>query len=122
VLTQVIAEGSHAFEQHAKAAGRAGSALEAAKRQGGTLAGQMKELGKGVTTLAEDFGRFLIPKLTATVNAVRSVVDWFKRHKEIAILLGGVIAGPLTLAIGTFITTKIAGFIRGLGGVPNVWG
>lgn len=56
-------------------------------------------------------GTALIPVVEHAVTVTMSIVTWFGKHKDIALLLAGVIGGALAIAIGAYFVTVAKGLI-----------
>lgn len=115
IMGQVIQSGVPAFQKATDAATKAGTAQGAAAQQAKTLHGEFETAKASVETLGGDLGLILIPKLTAVAKALAEGITWLTKHKEAALALGAVIAGPLAAAITVYASQKAMSFITRTG-------
>lgn len=73
-----------------------------------TFKQQWAELAKTVEAIAIRIGLWLIPKLQELAAVVMQVVQWFERHKTVALALGVAIGTVLVVAIGYYIAGMVA--------------
>lgn len=77
-----------------------------------TFAGKMQALKAQSEDVAKNIGMALIPIMMKLVGAIKDVVDWFGKHKDIAIAFGVVIGTVLVGAIGAYISTLVKGAVE----------
>ncbi len=70
-----------------------------AKTSAKTYAGQAAALQAQLHNLTEELGQKLLPVLVKIISVVAATVDWFSKHKEVAIALAIVVGGALVTAI-----------------------
>jgi TP901 family phage tail tape measure protein len=113
VLGSVMQSGTAAYQKATDAATKQGSAQYAAAQQAKTLHGELDTAKAAVETLGGDLGLVLIPKLTLVAKGLAEGITWLTKHKEAALALGAVIAGPLAAAVSIYATQKAAAFAKG---------
>lgn len=115
VMGSVIQSGVGAYQKATDEATKTGTAQAAAAKQAETLHGEFETMKAAVETLGGDLGLILIPKLRDVAKALAEGITWLTKHKEAAIALGVVIAGPLAAAVSVYATTKAMSFITRTG-------
>jgi hypothetical protein len=80
----------------------------AAQANASTFAGKMEALHAKVSDLGKGIGLLLIPVIEKAATVTLQVVQWFERHRAVAIALGAVVGGMLLAAIGAYVGGMIA--------------
>jgi hypothetical protein len=83
----------------------------AAKNNAETFAGKMQGLKAASEDIAKNIGLRLIPMLEAAAKVTLSVIQWFEKHRTVAIALGVVVGGALVVAIGAYVVSMAAAAI-----------
>jgi ABC-type Zn2+ transport system substrate-binding protein/surface adhesin len=73
-----------------------------------TFQGKLNAVKAQGENLAATIGLRLIPILEKVMTVVTGVITWFEKHKAVAIALGVVIGGMLTIAIGVWVVGIVA--------------
>jgi hypothetical protein len=92
-----------------------GQASAAADTFGGKLAA-MRATGED---LLKSIGQKLIPVIQDLINITMTVINWFENHKAVAIALGAVIAGVLTIAVAAFAYKTAVDFATNVGNMAK---
>jgi len=79
-----------------------------------TFVGKQKVLSAQLQDLGVKIGEFLIPIIEKLIGAISDTIDWFERHKEVAIAVAGVITTVLGAAIAVFVYDKVSAFVEGI--------
>lgn len=75
----------------------------AASASADTFAGRIKALNAQLQDVGIKIGMVLVPILQKLMTAIADTIGWFEKHRAAAILLAGVIGGPLLVAMGAWI-------------------
>lgn len=110
----VIQRGPAAFQKSAAAAQQLGSAQRAATEQNKTLGKQFDILRATVENAATSLGLKFLPAITDMVKGIESGVMWLDHNKAAAEALAAVVSGVLAMALGVFVTQKVAGYVKGV--------
>ncbi|HEY5012158.1 MAG TPA: hypothetical protein VIK61_05560 [Acidimicrobiia bacterium] len=78
-----------------------------ASAQAATFHGKVEALKATLDNLLITVGQWLIPKLEKLASVTLSVVQWFEKHKTVAMALGIAIGSVLVVAIGFYIAGMI---------------
>lgn len=111
VLGQVVAEGAQKFDAASAAASRSGTAQQAARQHAHDLEEQWRTLIATLQDWAVKIGGVLVPAFTSLVKWITSATDWLGKHKAAAEALATVIGTVLSLAITSFVVSKMKLFI-----------
>ena len=76
-----------------------------------TFHGKVQVLTAQLQDLGIKIGQFLIPIITALAGAVSDAINWFEKHRTVAIALGSVVGGALLLAIAAYTASMISAAI-----------
>lgn len=68
---------------------------------------KLAQAKEAVQTLAIRLGTLLLPVVEKVVSAVTSAVNWFDKHRTVAIALAGVIGGVLLTAVAAYTVSMI---------------
>ena len=85
-----------------------------------TLAFQFHQVEAELEVVGIRLGDFLMPKVEAGINDLKLMVHWFEQNKVAAGVLAGGITALATVAIGSYLTSKVKGAataLRELGSV-----
>lgn len=82
----------------------------AAQANAGTYAGKLQALNAEYHNMVEAIGNMLLPVLADMAGRVADVVGWFDRHRAAALVLAGIISGPLVVAMSAFIAKQAVAF------------
>lgn len=124
-------ENSTAFAESVKKIGEAGktsgSDIMTWAKTSKLLGVQSAELRQTLEALLIKLGTALIPAVTKVAHAMLTATEFFEKHKDAAIALGGAISSILVpaLAVGAWgafmkVTGATRGLVKGLLGVPGV--
>lgn len=90
--------------------GRFGGAAQA---DANTYAGQMRKLNAEYKNTQEAIGNMLLPALASLAGGAADALGWLDKHREVALGLGAVIAGPLVGAMSAYIAKQAVAFTLG---------
>lgn len=114
-LVDTIKAGPAVLDRYTASVSKSGSAHAAAEKQSQTLSHQLETLKAQFEDYATILGEKLIPILERVAASVAKLVDWFTKHKDVAIALALVIGGVLVVAIGAAIAAFVAANAATLG-------
>lgn len=82
----------------------------AAQANAGTYAGKLQALSAEWHNMVEVVGNMLLPVLANVAGRMADVAGWFDQHRQVALVLAGVIGGPLVIALNAFIAKQTVAF------------
>lgn len=105
-MLNTIEAGGAALKKYTDQVSKKGSAEAAAALQEKTLQHMVDQLRAGLEDLGVKLGQWLIPKFKSLAHEVTEVVQWFEKHKQVALALVAVITGVLGAAVGAYLVGK----------------
>lgn len=79
-----------------------------------TFAFQMKELGSEVETFGITLGNKLIPYVRSFVGDLKEAAHWLHENKTAAELLGGALAGIVSIGVAAYAVNKVGKLAQGV--------
>lgn len=107
-MLPVLEAGAAGFDKAQAAVSKSGSVETAAAAQASTMHGELKTLESGAEDLGVKLGQILIPIVTKLIGVIGQATSFLLAHKEILIVVGGIIGGYLVGAIAVY----IAGLVK----------
>lgn len=122
-LNGVVSGGAAAFNAAAAAVDKQGAVTSAAAEQAATFHGELKTLESGAEDLGVKLGQILIPIVTKLIGVIGQATSFLVSHKEILLVVGGIVGGYLVGAIAVYIaslaragTESVVNFAKMVGG------
>jgi hypothetical protein len=82
----------------------------AAQANASTYAGKLQALNAEWHNMVEQVGNMLLPVLANVAGKMADVAGWFDQHRQAALILAGIIGGPLVIALNAFIAKQTVAF------------
>lgn len=121
-LLATILAGPAAYDKAHKAVTDSSTAHKGAAVQNQNLQRQADILKATLVDEGDKLGTFLIPKLEDLAKWTEKDVEWFTKHKNVAIALAAAIGGALTIAVGAFAVNTGAKLVKSVTSAIDVVG